>query len=259
MRDLRGRPERVLITGGIHHHAARLHEGRYQSLLDIAPAQHDRRVGERLLGRTPCPRRGRVEDPGVRLVRTLVLVHQRGTVGQGLLHVQHHRQRLVLDLDGGERVHRAGPVAGHHHGDRLADVAYLVGGERRVVGVDDVRGHWPGARQAHRGQVARGERGHHARLPQCRSGVHIDQTGVRHRAAQDRQVQHAGQRDVLRPHRPASDQPGVLLPLARRPDFGGGPLLGHGHAPPPIGTDCGCAAAGRMTAAASRTARTMFW
>ena len=57
------------------------------------------------------------------------------------------RQRLVVDLDGLERVGRRVPVGGDHDRDRLAHVPHLVDGQRVVVGVHHVRRHRPGAGQ----------------------------------------------------------------------------------------------------------------
>ena len=129
-----------------------------------------------------------------------------------------------------------------------APVPHLVHGQRRVVGVDHVLGDRPGARQAALfvGHVAAGERGHHAGLAQRRRDVDPGDPGVRQRAAQDRQVQHAGQGDVFRPHRTAGDQPRVLLALARGADLAGGRFLRdrHDRSAPRHGTGCGTTSPG---------------
>ncbi len=63
-------------------------------------------------------------------------------------------------------------------------------------------------------EVGAAERGDHAGPLQRGADVDPVDPGVRDRAAQDRQVQQAGQLDVVGPAGPAGDQPAVLLALA---------------------------------------------
>ena len=67
-------------------------------------------------------------------------MHEWRPVGHRPLHVEHDRQRLVVDLDGFERVDRLGVAAGDHDGDGVADVADLVAGDREVRRRLQVRG-----------------------------------------------------------------------------------------------------------------------
>ena len=205
VRDLGRRPERELVADAGADHRARLHRARDQPLLAVVALQHHRGVAE-----------GRVEvavgeDPLVALVAGLV--HLRRVLVQRRPDVQHRRQRLVVDVDGCERVGGLVPVPGHHDGHRLADVADLVGGHRRVGRDHDVRGDRPGARQAALlvGEVGAGERGDDAGSAAGGADVHRGDPRVRERAAQEGHVQHAGQADVVGPVGLAGDQSGVFL------------------------------------------------
>jgi hypothetical protein len=278
VRDLGGRVDRVLVALGqrLHHHAARLHRGRDQPLLQVPPLDHDVGLG---LGRVVV---AAVEGPQERLVGALVGVHQ-DLVLERLLHVHDRGQRVVVDLDRLQRVRGRVAVAGHHHGDALADVPDLVDRERVVVGVHHVRGHRPRAGQRAElvGEVGAGEGGHHPG-PLQRSG-HVDpgDPGVRDRAAHDRHVQQARHRDVVGPPGPAGDQPAVLLAAQRLADVlarvGGVELLGV--LPDLLGDQAGVDLLGHAVTSAAdasvpadldmesedmdweadRTARTMFW
>src|SRR5262249_5017563 len=115
----------------------------------------------------------------------------------------------------------------------------------------------------------------HSRGLPGRLGVDPGDPGVRDGAAGHRQVEHAGELDVVGPPRPAGDQPGVLLAPAGPAHLAGagrgvdlarlgglaGDLLGR-H----VAHDGTSAVAGWLPApfpdagpAAARTARTMFW
>ena len=222
-------------------HRARLHRGRDQPLLPVGALDHDRRVAER---RVQVALR---EDEVEALVARLVHLG-RGLV-QGRPHVEHRRKLLVVDLDGGQRVGRGVAVAGHDAGHRLADVAHLVHRHRRVRRDHDVRGDRPGAGQAALlgGEVRAGVGGDHARLVPGRADVHRGDPGVRVRAAEEGDVQHPGQRDVVGPVGLAGDEALVFLAQAGLAEFGGFGLgcLGRGHSLTPAW-------------AARRTARTMF-
>src|SRR5271170_6982588 len=104
----------------------------------------------------------------------------------------HCWQYLKLDLDGFGEVLRFGPGRGDASGDRLADIADLVGGER-----------WPGGRlgarrlgdDADRLDARQIRRGKDAALA---LGRRRDPTnaGMRMRAADERHLHRAGQFDV---------------------------------------------------------------
>src|SRR5690606_13808136 len=98
-----------------------------------------------------------------------------------------------------------------------------------------------------------------------RVGVDAGDPGVCHGAAQQRHVQHPGQRQVVGPPGPAGDQSRVLLAPA------GAPHLRFGNSGHDCDTSegmlavtgsCGtsaCRAADGICSAAARTALTMFW
>ncbi len=119
-------------------------------------------------------------------------------------------QRLVLDDDGLAAVLGDVRVVGDHAGDLLALEANLVGGEHglRVVGQRRhprevaLRGHLAGQHQPHAGDLPR------------LAGVDGLDARVRHRAAQDLHVQHAGQHDVVDVVAAPADEPRVLDPVA---------------------------------------------
>ena len=235
VRDLGGRPERDLVAHLLADHRARFHRFRDQPLLAVGPLHHYWRLAERLVEIAVG------QDPLIGLVPRLV--HLRRALGQRGLHVQDGRQRLVVDVDPLQAVRCGVPVACDHAGHDLAHVADLIGGHRRVRRDDDVRGHRPGTRQAALlvGEVGTGEGGDDAgRAP---GAGHVDRPDprVRHRAAQERDVHHAGQHDVVGPVGLPGDQPRVFLAGPRLADLGGDR---HDDAP---------------SAAARSTARTMFW
>ena len=74
-----------------------------------------------------------------------MVVAEMRLLADGRLHVGHHRQGLVVDVDEFDRVLRGGLAAGDDHRHGLADVVDLLDGHRRVPGVDHVGRHGPGA------------------------------------------------------------------------------------------------------------------
>ena len=235
-------PEGELPAHARADHRARLHRARDQPLLAVRALDHHGRVAE-----------GRVQVAlGEDEVEALVarLVHLGRRVLQRRPHVEHRRKLLVVDFDGGQRVGRGVAVAGHDAGHGLADVAHLVHRHRRVRRDHDVRGDRPGAGQAALlgGEVRAGVGGDHPRLVPGRADVHRGDPGVRVRAAEERDVQHPGQRDVVGPVGLAGDEALVFLAQARLAELSGfrlGYLSLRGHSLTPA-------------CAARRTARTMF-
>ena len=169
------------------------------------------------------------------------------SVGRGP-QVEHRRQFLVVHVDQVGGVVRLGRVTGDDHGNDLTGEGDVVDRHRRVHRRLLIRGDLPGVRQRALlvGDVRAGQDGDHAGRGAGRLGVDAGDPRVRERAADHREVQHAGQDDVVGPAGPAGDQARVLLAAARIADLGRRAVLGGGHRPPPA-------------AAAARTAFTMFW
>ena len=145
------------------------------------------------------------------------LVHHRRAGLDRLLHVEHRRQRVVVDADLGERVVGRGLALGHHRHDRLALVAHLVDGQQRLVvlaEVDEaqqrvlVDRHVGGADHALDAGRALGRR-------------HVDgaQARMRMRAAQHLQMQQALEGMVVEIARAAGDVAQHVLALARLADL----------------------------------------
>ena len=132
--------------------------------------------------------------------------HRRGGIERGA-DVHHGVQRVVLDVDQLQRVAGRIPVLGNDERHLLALEAHLVGGQHGLHVVGQRR--HPG--QTLLGQVGAGH--HRLDLRMCLRGSHIDadDAGVRVRRAQDRQVQHPRQRDVVDVAAAAPDEPGILL------------------------------------------------
>ena len=122
--------------------------------------------------------------------------------------VDHRLERLVLDVDQLERVAGRVVVVGDDERDLLALEAHLVGREHRLRGRPTSSASTPSRAPRGRAPVmtawTRGQR-------QRRRGVDRDDPGVGERAAQDRAVEHPGQRDVVEVAALAADEPRVLL------------------------------------------------
>ena len=207
VRGLAGGPQRQLAAHPlvVGHAATGLHRRRVHARVDDVLLHHDVGLGEHRLGG------GLVAGLPVEAVVVGLAVQvgaDHGGVGrQGAAYVDHRRQRVVLDVDQLEGVARGVAVLGHHEGDLLALEPHLVGGQHRlhVVG----QGRHPG--QPLLGQVRTGDDRLHLRVRQRGAGVDADDPGVRQRRAQDREVQHALQLDVVDVLAHAADEPGVLL------------------------------------------------
>ncbi len=104
---------------------AGLHRAGRDALVDDALAHHDVAALEELV----AAEAGHAEGRGVEHhVAPGALVDER-RAGRGLLHVDEHVERLVVDDHGLGGVGPLGAVVGDDRGDGLADVAHLVAGQ----------------------------------------------------------------------------------------------------------------------------------
>ena len=121
-----------------------------------------------------------------------MFVQQRRT-GQGRgAHVGDGGQRFVVELAGRRKVLRGGAAFGDTDRDQFADMAQLVPGQHRLLGDAKSRQRGVGTDRSHARQVVEDK---HALLAARRLG-HATQTGVCHGTAQERDLEHAGARDV---------------------------------------------------------------
>ena len=132
---------------------------------------------------------------------------------QHVVHVADAGQRVVVDLDQLGAVLGQRPAVGHHDGDRVADQAHGVTGQRREgrqqqVGRADRR-----EVGGHAVEVGGGEHRPHPGHGQRLGDVDAPDPGVRERAAHEGGVQHAGQGDVVDVAAPAGEDARVLDPL----------------------------------------------
>ena len=160
---------------------------------------------------------------------------------QRRLHVDHRRQRLVVDLDpgGGILGQRAG--LGHHRSDRLADPGRALerqGQLRRRLHAFEVRqGRHPGI--AMRRQVRALEHAQHARDLERRGAVDRQDFGMGVRASDEGDMHHARQDHVVDVLAAPLHQLAGIGPRHRLADVGVGPVDGsrvddlvHDPAPP---------------------------
>jgi hypothetical protein len=110
-------------------------------------------------------------------------------VGQRVFRIVDRHQRPIADLDQAHGRIRGLLVHGDHRGDRIADMAHMIG-QRKLVDR-----HWHDA-EWHR-EILAGQYQVHARMPGRRRKVHFLDDGMRMRRAQQLAVQHAGQRQVI--------------------------------------------------------------
>jgi hypothetical protein len=268
-----GGPHCQLLAGRVDHDGAWLHECGDQALLAEPSLDHDAvRVGlssgDGGIGAAPAAGLARVEDPQRIAVGAQLGVYQGGAVGQRALHVEDRVQLVVVDFDSISGIPGRWSIAGHHDRHSLTGEVHGVEGERRGLRRLHVRSDRPRTGQADclGAEIGGGE---HAVYPGPLGFISVDSGDLRvgQRAAYHGDVQHPGQRDVVRPAGPSGDQPGILLALARTTELGGCRLRGSGHQFPPPATVLGCCAdtsmgartAGFICCAASSTARTMFW
>ena len=141
-------------------------------------------------------------------------VEPRGVVAQRPFGVDHHVERLVIDLDRLHRVFQRIFVARYDRGQRIADIFHFVDGQRpedRRLGLArQVRGAHLGQHRPQMFDVLTGHRGHHAGQRGRLIRVDPGDSGVRVDAAHESQHHHARQDEVgagtVR-SRPATDGP----------------------------------------------------
>ena len=222
----------IWAAGGVDHHRAGFHERRNEALLPEGALHEHFGVADGLFDVAARAGLRGVEGPDGADVGTEIGVHQVRAVGGRGREIEHHRQVVVVDVDLLERVLRFVGAAGHHDGDGFAGEVHRVHRERGCGRRLHVFGDLPCAWQAALlgGEVGAGEdrddAGHAARG----AGVDTGDAGVRDGTAQDRQMLHPGQHDVVGPPGAAGDQMLVFLTQPGPADFGFG---GGGHRTPP--------------------------
>ena len=130
--------------------------------------------------------------------------------GGGLADVGDERLDVIVDLDQRGGVLGDVAVVGDHHRDRLADIGHLAVGQREQPCL--VERH-PGVRVAHHAaaghdlcEIVEREHGMHAGYRQRRVLADAADQRVRVRAAHERDVQHAGHRNVVDKAAPPAQQ-----------------------------------------------------
>ena len=256
VRHLGGGPHHDLLTRGVHHRGARLHEGGDEPLLAVL-ALDDDALGPGLVDllvdvATGAALRG-VEPPQGRLVGTEVGMRQ-DLVLDRLLAVQHCRELLVVDVHELSGVTGSSRTARHHDGDDVTGAGDVVDDDRRVGRRLLVGGDRPGVGDCALAvlDVGAGDDRDDAGRLLGSGGVDAGDVRVRERAAHHGGVQHAGQHDVVGPPGPTRDQPLVLLAAASLADLARrrlGALVDGGHDWAPA----------FVVAAACCTALTMLW
>ncbi len=208
-------PDRQLLDPCVplRHDATVLDRRRGAAVVGEAAADHHvglrprRLVVPLLLGHIRCD------------IRAHVLVHQRHPGLQGLLELHHGRQRLVVDVDVLQRV--LGHVAGHGHDQchRLADMAHLAVGQRDLRPL--VENHPLDRRRRHQQRprlpvvaqiLGREDRDHALALEHPRR-VDAEDAGMRVRAAQEGDMRHLRQLDVVDELGPAGQEARVFIAL----------------------------------------------
>ena len=128
-----------------------------------------------------------------------VRVHQRRAVLQRFVQIHLDRQRLEFHIDHCRRIFRGIAVDRDHHGDGLADIKYVAPRQRplRLRVFHRRMRNEQRHRDVEHSDIAAGiDRGHARVIARCR-GIEFDNACARERAAQERGVQHIGQRDVV--------------------------------------------------------------
>ena len=164
---------------------------------------------------------------------------QRGVIGERGLHVGDHGKLVVVDVDQLGRVHRLGAGLRDHEGDRVADVAGRVTGERGPEAglVDDGEG-----RHRFAAQGLRRVDGHDPRRRLRLAGVHAGDPGVGEGAADEDRLEGAVDPEVVDVVAGTDDEIGILDPPDGVPEDRSGAHLGHDPRPstaPDTASGCG--------------------
>jgi hypothetical protein len=143
-----------------------------------------------------------------------VIVDQRLARQRRRQHVGNSGQRLVVEHAGGGEILGGGATFRDARRDRLADVAQLVPGKRRLLRRTKARQRGVGADGPNALQIADRE----DPLLRARGLGHATQPRMGDGAAQERDLEHAGPRDVADKTPPAMKKPRVFLAPKRRAD-----------------------------------------
>ena len=197
--------------------AARLDRMRGAAVLPQLLLEHMRRLGEGRVGVAEAHLVGR-NDVGVQLA-----AHRRA--GRGFPHVGDERLDVVVDRDDGGGIFGDVAAVRHHQRHRLADVTDLAVGQciepRLVERHAGVRHPHHAAVGHHRRDIVEREHGVDAGQTERRLLVDAADQRVRMRTSHERDVQQAGQRDVVDEAALAAQQRLVLKAGDARADQGG--------------------------------------
>ena len=198
---------------------ARLHGGDHDPVVDQGDAGDMGGGGERPLDRFD------IAGLPVEADVAVVVVQARGVGRLGRQRVDHHRQRLDLDLDQLGGVAGGGQALGHDHRQDLAHMTDPAGRQQRPgwreqgAAVDVLERHLAAQRAIAGGlEVGRGDHRQHARCCQRRGWIEPLDDAVRHLGAEDEGVGLAGQADIVGIAPGPGDQRRVLLARHRLAD-----------------------------------------
>ena len=189
----------------------------------------ERRSGERLVDLALVALD--LEVPRVALVGAELLVDD-DAIAERVVEVDDRLERLVGHVDCLDRVARRCVAGGQHACHAVARVRGHGDGEGVVRGVLHVGGHRPRARHGpgpQRGEVRAAVRGDHAGHRGSARQVDASDSGVRVRAAQQREVQRARDVEVVGVLGLAGEQCRVFAAQQPLTHDGGGPFFGDGH------------------------------
>ncbi len=151
-----------------------------------------------------------------RVLRIGIVDHGRAGL-QGVLDVEHRRQRLVVDPHFRHRLIGLARTVRDDGDDRLALVAHLVDRERRLVVLAEIDQAEQGVEVAR--HIGAADDPAHAGERSASAGVDAAQARMGMRAADHLQMQHALQLVVVEIGRGARDMPEHVLPLRCLADF----------------------------------------
>ena len=144
-------------------------------------------------------------------------MHQRRAGRKRRFEVDHRVERIGVEHDVGGGVLGQVAAVGHHHRDRLADVAHLAARERHLrarvkdEAVDRRRRHQQRSGPPVGAEVLGGEHGVHAGPAPRGRDVDAAQARMRERRAHEGDVEEAVRSDVVDEERPAGQQTRVLV------------------------------------------------